>query len=70
MEVWLEAALDSASKLWGELTIGNRQTAVLVGHVPESIARRSPKPTLCGLGARTEPRSVYSLTQNTQNSVQ
>ena len=35
--VYLEAALDSASKLWGELTVDDRRTAVLRVHAAESI---------------------------------
>ena len=40
--VWLEAALDSASKLRGELTVDDRRAAVLRVHAAESIVRSSP----------------------------
>ena len=32
MVVYLETALDPAPKLWSELTVDDRQTAVLSGH--------------------------------------
>jgi hypothetical protein len=35
-----EAALDPASKLWGELTVDDRRAAVLMGHAADSIAER------------------------------
>jgi hypothetical protein len=40
--VYLDAALDSASKLRGELTVGDRRTAVLKGHAAESIVHSPP----------------------------
>ena len=39
----LEAALVPASKLWGELTIDDRRSAVLSGHAAESIIATSPR---------------------------
>jgi hypothetical protein len=42
MLVELEAALDSASKLRGELTVDDRRTAVLRVHAAESIAGSHP----------------------------
>ena len=53
--VYLEAALDPASKLWGELTIDDRRTAVLRGHAAESIVDTS-RGQPSGLCARVQRR--------------
>jgi hypothetical protein len=56
--VYLEAALDSASKLRGELTVDDRRTAVLRVHVAESIVGSPPMQLRFVLGARIQARSV------------
>jgi hypothetical protein len=60
--VWSEAALDSASKLWGELTISDCQAAALVGH-PAGVNRsKRGDSNFVDLREHLEARSFYSLT--------
>jgi hypothetical protein len=40
--VYLDAALDPASKLWGELTVDDHLAAVLRFHAAESISNLRP----------------------------
>ncbi len=51
-----EAALDPASKLWGELTVDDRRAAALSGHAPDSIAERAHATTFGALCERSEAR--------------
>ena len=58
MVVYLEAALDPASKLWGELTVDDRQSAVLSGHGGGFNRRTLPTTTFDALCERSEARNV------------
>ena len=56
--VYLEAALDPAPKLCGELTVDDRQVAVFVGHPTESIVDHFPRQPFDDQREGTEARSV------------